>query len=82
MSIRNVDNGWNQSWALQLNPPRAKEDWNEWWEQVFATVYWLNVRNDYPVDDWEIHNEPDNRDQGWGGLGLTILNWLRWQKMR
>jgi hypothetical protein len=67
VSIRNVDNTWNPSWSLQLNPPRAKEDWNEWWEHVFATVYWLNVRNDYRVDDWEIHNEPDNRDQGWGG---------------
>ncbi|MEG4853513.1 hypothetical protein QUB10_21835 [Microcoleus sp. B5-D4] len=67
VSIRNVDNNWRPSWALQLNPPRTGEDWNEWWEQVFATVYWLNVRNDYRVDDWEIHNEPDNRDQGWGG---------------
>ena len=67
VSIRNVDSSWNPSWALQLNPPRTKEDWNEWWEHVFATVYWLNVRNDYRVDDWEIHNEPDNREQGWGG---------------
>ena len=30
VTIRNVDSGWNPSWALQLNPPRAKEDWNEW----------------------------------------------------
>ncbi|MCC3516331.1 MAG: hypothetical protein JGK03_06795 [Microcoleus sp. PH2017_25_DOB_D_A] len=67
VSIRNVDSSWNPSWALQLNPPRTKEDWNEWWEHVFATVYWLNVRNDYRVDDWEIHNEPDYRIQGWGG---------------
>ena len=67
VSIRNVDNSWSPSWALQLNPPRNQEDWNEWWEHVFATVYWLNVRNNYGVDDWEIHNEPDNRDQGWGG---------------
>jgi hypothetical protein len=67
VSIRNVDTGWNPTWALQLNPPRTKADWNEWWEHVFATVYWLNVRNDYRVDDWEIHNEPDNREQGWGG---------------
>ncbi|MEG4810148.1 hypothetical protein QUA82_20605 [Microcoleus sp. F8-D3] len=67
VSIRNVDSGWKPSWSLQLNPPRTGEDWNEWWEHVFATVYWLNVRNDYRVDDWEIHNEPDNRDQGWGG---------------
>jgi hypothetical protein len=67
VTIRNVDNSWNPSWALQLNPPRTQEDWNEWWEHVFATVYWLNVRNDYRIDDWEIHNEPDYRIQGWGG---------------
>ena len=67
VTIRNVDSVWNPSWALQLNPPRTKEDWNEWWEHVFATVYWLNVRNDYRVDDWEILNEPDYRLMGWGG---------------
>ena len=67
LTIRNTDPGWNPDWALQLNPPRTPEDWNEWWEHVFATVYWLNVRNDYRVDDFEIHNEPDNRQQGWGG---------------
>lgn len=67
LTIRNTDNNWNPPWALQLNPPRTKEDWNEWWEHIFATVYWLNVRNDYQVNDFEIHNEPDNRDQGWGG---------------
>jgi Glycosyl hydrolase catalytic core len=50
-----------------LNPPRTEADWNEWWEHVFATVYWLNVRHDFGVDDFEIHNEPDNRSQGWGG---------------
>jgi hypothetical protein len=67
LTIRNTDPGWNPDWALQLNPPRTEADWNEWWEYVFATVYWLNVRNDYRVDDFEIHNEPDNRSQGWGG---------------
>lgn len=67
LTIRNLDNGWSPSWAMQLNPPRTNDDWNEWWEHVFATVYWLNVRNDYQVDDFEIHNEPDNRSQGWGG---------------
>ncbi len=63
----NVDGDWNPSWALQLNPPRTSADWNEWWEHVFATVYWLNVRNDYGVDEFEIHNEPDVRVHGWGG---------------
>lgn len=67
LTIRNSDPGWQPDWALQLNPPRTEADWNEWWEHVFATVYWLNVRNDYGVDDFEIHNEPDNRQQGWGG---------------
>jgi len=67
VTLRNSDPEWNPDWALQLNPPRTEADWNEWWEHVFATVYWLNVRNDYQVDDWEIHNEPDNRQQGWGG---------------
>lgn len=67
LSIRNTDPGWNPDWALQFNPPRTEADWNEWWEHVFATVYWLNVRHDYRVDDFEVHNEPDNRQQGWGG---------------
>jgi hypothetical protein len=67
LTIRNTDAGWNPPWALQLNPPRTEADWNEWWEHVFATVYWLNVRHDYQVDEFEIHNEPDNRQQGWGG---------------
>jgi hypothetical protein len=67
LTIRNVDNNDNPAWAAQLNPPNSTADWNEWWEHVFATVYWLNVRNDYRVDDFEVHNEPNNGDQGWGG---------------
>lgn len=67
LNIRNVDSSWNPAWAQQLNPPRTKADWNEWWEHVFATVYWLNVRHNYQVDEFEIHNEPEHRDQGWGG---------------
>lgn len=67
LTMRNVDPAWNPDWALQLNPPRTESDWNEWWEHVFATVYWLNVRNDYRINDFEIHNEPDYRQQGWGG---------------
>jgi hypothetical protein len=77
VSIRNVDSSWNPSWALQLNPPRTEEDWNEWWEHIFATVYWLNVRNDYRVDDWEIHNEPDNREQGWGGTRADYFEMVK-----
>jgi hypothetical protein len=48
--------------------PRTEQDWNEWWEYVFAIAYWLNVRNDYRVDDYEVLNEPDNApQQGWLG---------------
>lgn len=73
VTIRNTDPGWNPDWALQLNPPRSTADWQEWWEHVFATVYWLNVRNDYRVDDFEIHNEPNYRGQGWGGTQADYL---------
>ena len=47
LTLRNVENYGHPAWAQRLNPPRSPEDWNEWWEHVFATVYWLNVRNDY-----------------------------------
>jgi len=63
--LRNRDNNGNPTWMA--NPPVTQADWNEWWEHVFATVYWLNVRNNYGVDDFEVHNEPDKSGQGWGG---------------
>jgi len=77
LTIRNVDNTNNPAWAQQLNPPRTEADWTEWWEHVFATVYWLNVRNDYQVDEWEIHNEPDNREQGWRGTQSDYFQLVR-----
>jgi hypothetical protein len=67
LTLRNVDNYGNPSWGRRLNPPRSPEDWNEWWEHVFATVFWLNVRNNYGVNDFEVGNEPNNSGQGWGG---------------
>ena len=65
VTVRNRDNNKNPAWSP--NPPVTTADWNEWWEHVFATAYWLNVRNNYGVDDYEVHNEPDNSGQGWGG---------------
>ncbi len=59
------------------NPPRTAEDWNEWWEFVFATVYWINVRNDLRVDDWQVHNEPDNPSQGWDGTEQDYFEFVR-----
>ena len=67
LTLRNVDNNGNPAWAAQLNPPVDQNGWNEWWEHVFATVYWLDVRNHYNVTDFEVHNEPNNSGQGWGG---------------
>jgi hypothetical protein len=73
LTLRHVENYGTPAWAQRLNPPRSPEDWNEWWEHVFATVYWLNVRNDYQVNDFEVHNEPNNATEGWGGT-LTDYN--------
>jgi hypothetical protein len=67
VTLRPTNNYDMPAWAQELNPPNSTDDWNEWWEHVFAVVYWLNVRNDYQVDDWQVHNEPDNSSQGWGG---------------
>lgn len=63
LDLRNRDDQHNPSWSP--DPPQTAADWNEWWEHVFATVYWLNVRNHYNVTDFEIHNEPNIPGQGW-----------------
>ena len=66
ISLRNRDTNLNPSWSPAV--PQTEADWNEWWEYVFAMAYWLNVRNDYRVDDFEVLNEPDNSpQQGWLG---------------
>jgi len=67
VSLVNVNNSDQPEWMQQLNPPDTAEDWNEWWEHVYAWVYWANVRNDLEIHDWQVHNEPDNSSQGWGG---------------
>jgi hypothetical protein len=63
--LRNQDDLYQPSWAP--NPPTTSADWNEWWEHVFALVYWLNVRNHYAINDFEVHNEPNDYKQGWLG---------------
>jgi hypothetical protein len=78
LTLRNVDNFGNPAWAQQLNPPTSLADWNEWWEHVFATVYWLNVRNDYDVNDFEVHNEPNSARQGWGGTIEDYYDFLQY----
>jgi hypothetical protein len=61
--LRNRDDQQNPKWLHE--PLTTVADWNEWWEHVFATVYWLNVRNNYNINDFEIHNEPNISGQGW-----------------
>ncbi|HVB75056.1 MAG TPA: hypothetical protein VNE38_16020 [Ktedonobacteraceae bacterium] len=63
LTLRNRDDQNNPSWSP--DPPQTTAGWNEWWEHVFATVYWLDVRNNYDVTDFEIHNEPNIPGQGW-----------------
>jgi hypothetical protein len=66
-TLRMVGTGDKPVWARELNPPNSPEDLNEWWEHVFATVYYVNVLHNWQVNDWEVHNEPDNGGQGWDG---------------
>jgi len=74
--LRNKDNNGNPSWSP--NPPVTTNDWNEWWEHVFATVYWFNVRNNFVVDNWEVHNEPNNSGQGWAGTESQYMTFIQY----
>ncbi len=76
ISLRNRDIHLQPSWSPAV--PRTKADWNEWWEYVFAIAYWLNVRNDYRVDDFEVLNEPDIRGQGWTGTREQYFEMVKW----
>jgi hypothetical protein len=66
IALRNRDTHLQPEWSPAV--PETAADWNEWWEYVFAMAYWLNVRNDYRVDEFEVLNEPNVRTgQGWTG---------------
>lgn len=77
VTLRNVDDNGNPPWAQAMNPPVTAGDWNEWWEHVFATVYWVNVRNGLDVHDWQVHNEPDVVGQGWKGTLQDYIAFTR-----
>ncbi len=53
LNLKSNANGW------MANIPKTPEDDNEWWEHCAALAYWLNVRNDYKIDDYQLLNEPD-----------------------
>ncbi|MGN9812858.1 hypothetical protein ACTMSW_26335 [Micromonospora sp. BQ11] len=76
VTLRDQDNFGGNTWLA--SPPTSTADWNEWWAHAFATVYWFNVRNDYRVDDWEIHNEPDFAGQGWKGTKEQYYDFVRY----
>src|SRR5579859_4061111 len=76
IALRNQDDQHNPQWMA--NPPTTTADWNEWWEHVFATVYWLNVRNHYHVYDFEIGNEPNIPAQGWRGTQAQYFTFARY----
>jgi hypothetical protein len=47
VTLRPVDDQGQPAWAARLAPPRTPADENEWWEHVFATVYWVNVQHKF-----------------------------------
>lgn len=69
-------NGSNIVW-----PKFTQDDWNEWWQHVFAVVYWVNVRNgnSMRVDHWGVHNEPNHApQQGWCGTKAQYLEFVKY----
>jgi hypothetical protein len=76
ITLRNQDDQRNPSWAP--NPPTTTADWNEWWEHVFALVYWLNVRHHFNINDFEVHNEPNVPLQGWQGTRIQYFTFVQY----
>ncbi len=77
ISLRNRDTHFGPDWSPAV--PQTEADWNEWWQYVFAMGYWLNVRNDYRVDDFGVLNEPDNiPQQGWTGTREQYCEVIRY----
>ncbi|MDQ3399043.1 MAG: hypothetical protein M3511_14995, partial [Deinococcota bacterium] len=65
-------------------PQFSSADWNEWWQHVFAVVYWINVRNgsSMRVDRWSAFNEPNQQksphSQGWCGTKAQYLEFVKY----
>jgi hypothetical protein len=80
MTIRPRDNNNTPTWINPI-PITAAADRNEWWEHVFATVYEINVRNNWGVDRWEIHNEPNQVGQGWYDNGGSLADYYEFVRL-
>jgi len=70
--VLSLKNNWKD--VPGLTPPRTDADYNEVWENVFALVYAINVRNDLDINDWEVDNEPDLT---WPGTRDEYLKYSR-----
>ncbi|MDQ3458129.1 MAG: hypothetical protein M3498_02305 [Deinococcota bacterium] len=99
MILRNSGN-WGTFWVPRMNvtgagcktssgqtivwPQFSSADWNEWWQHVFAVVYWINVRNgsSMRVDRWSAFNEPNQQksphSQGWCGTKAQYLEFVKY----
>ncbi len=80
MGIRSVINftlDHDGAGTFMTNPPITQADQNEWWKYVFAIAYWLNVRNDYQVNDYEVFNEPDAIPRFWHGTKDQFFDFMR-----
>ena len=80
MGIRSVINftlDHDGAGTFMANPPITQADKNEWWKYVFALAYWLNVRNDYQVNDYEVFNEPDAIPRFWHGTKEQFFDFMR-----
>jgi len=75
LALRPRDNNNTPSWIPAV-PISNQADQNEWWEHVFATVYYVNVLHNWNVDRWEIHNEPNQNGQGWLDNGGSISEYI------
>ncbi len=75
LGLRPVDPEGRPLWAPRS--PYDTSDWNEWWEYCFALAYWCNVRHNYDIKHFQIHNEPDLPSQGWDGTVSEYVDLVR-----
>jgi hypothetical protein len=75
LCLRNRDESNRPNWAPE--PAFDGDAIKEWWQYCFAVAYWFNVRHDYGVTHFQIHNEPDLSTQGWHGNQAQYADLVR-----
>jgi len=76
LGLRPVNPEGRPPWAPRS--PYDALDWNEWWEYCFAVAYWCNVRHNYNISHFQVHNEPDLPSQGWDGTLDEYIELIRY----